>query len=244
MKYTATQTSPIQEDIEGNIAEHLKWIHRASNHNARLITFPEMSLTGYMRENAANFALTPDDIRLLPLKQLAQNKKMVIIAGAPIKIGRFLYIGSFIFMPNGETSIYTKQFLHPGEELFFKSSFNYNPVIPVENDKISLAICADIDHPVHAEAAANSGSSMYIPSIFFSQRGIPDAYTKLAAYSKQLSINILMSNFCGECWGTVSGGQTAFWSDRGELIASLNETDPGLLVIEKRNDSWHGEVIQ
>jgi len=204
----------------------------AAEKGARLIAFPEMSLTGYMRENAAKFALTPEASELLPLKHAAQEMNIVVVAGAPLVVDGKFYIGSLIFTPEGKTLVYTKQYLHPGEEVAFESTFSYNPTITIEGKKITFAICADIDHPEHPDAASKAGGTIYIPSIFFSKNGIPDAYQKLRNYSKAFSLNILMSNFCGECWGTEAGGRSAFWSDKGELIASLDEKNPGLLIAE------------
>lgn len=244
MILASAQISSVGKNMDANIQEHLKWIKIAARYNAKLIAFPEMSLTGYMRQNASNFALAIDDMFLLPLKELAILNGLIIIAGAPVINQGQLYIGSFIIYPDGDLSIYTKQYLHPGEELFFNSSFNFNPLITIGQTQISLAICADIDHPSHARNAAQLGSSVYIPSIFFSKGGISDAYQKLSSYSKDYSINILMSNFCGECWETLSGGKSAFWSDKGELIASLDDINPGLLIIEKEKEVWQGKVIR
>jgi len=244
MILVSAQTASFQKDISATISDHLYWIKIAAENGARLIAFPEMSLTGYMRENVAKFALTPEDPRLLPLKQAAQEMNIVIVAGAPLLLDERLFIGSIIFNPDGKTLVYTKQYLHPGEEIAFESTFSYNPTITIEDEKITFAICADIDHPEHPQAASKAGGSIYIPSIFFSKNGIPDAYQKLGNYSKEFSLNILMSNFCGESWGTEAGGRSAFWSDKGELIASLDEKNPGLLLVENEVGTWEAKVIQ
>jgi predicted amidohydrolase len=232
MIIASAQTRPFECDIQANIEDHLKQIKIAAEKGARLIAFPEMSLTGYMRENAAEFALTPEAPELLPLKHAAQEMNIVVIAGAPLVVDGTFYIGSFIFTPGGKTLVYTKQYLHPGEEVAFESTFSYNPILELDGEKIVFAICADIDHPEHPCSASENGGTIYIPSIFFSKNGIPDAYQKLGYYAKTFSLNILMSNFCGECWGTEAGGRSAFWSNKGELIASLDDKNHGLLLIE------------
>jgi predicted amidohydrolase len=192
-----------------------------------------MSITGYQREGANECSFSASDIRLEILQQMAVDNKMIIIAGAPLKIGPRLFIGSLIFTADGSTTVYTKQYLHPGEEVSFQSSMIYDPVIEIENQKISLAICADIDHPLHAESACLKGSSFYLPSIFFSRNGIPEAHKLLGEYAKKYSMNILMSNFCGKSWNTVAGGRSAFWNSEGVLVSALDESRPGLLIVEK-----------
>jgi hypothetical protein len=52
-----------------------------------------------------------------------------------------------------------------------------------------------------------------------------------------------MSNICGQTRGVESGGQSVFWDNGGNLIANLNETDPGLLIVEKFADKWTGKAL-
>jgi predicted amidohydrolase len=243
MIVASAQTNPDQKDIFSNLKDHYQLIRIAADNGVQLIVFPEMSITGYQREEAKEFSFSSNDIRLEVLKQMAVDNEMIIIAGAPLTIGPRLFIGSLIFSPDGSTSVYTKHYLHPGEEVSFHSSMIYDPVIVFENEKISLAICADIDNPYHAESAFQKQSSLYIPSIFFSRNGIDEAHQILGEYSEKYSFNILMSNFCGKSWNTVAGGRSAFWNSDGVLVSSLDEEKPGLLIVEKVGDYWEGKTI-
>lgn len=243
MILTAAQTKPKEGDIKANLSDHYRFIELAAKNGANMITFPEMSITGYEREKAYLNTFTENDNRLINFKELAVKHKIIIVAGAPIKMGTNTFIGSFIFLPNDTIKIYTKQFLHEGEEEYFKSSFDYNPTFLIENQKISLAICADIDNPQHVKNAFNLGSSFYIPSIFFSLNGIPNAHKILSNYSKKYSLNILMSNFVNLSWNTQAGGKSAFWKNDGELLISMNESDSGLLIVEKNKDKWRSNII-
>ena len=47
MKICVAQTRPLKGDIKGNIENHKKLIASAVSHQADLIIFPELSLTGY-----------------------------------------------------------------------------------------------------------------------------------------------------------------------------------------------------
>ena len=172
MILAAAQIEAIIGDLSTNLINHLKMIDSAIKNKVDLILFPEMSLTGYCREKAAALAFTKNDNRLSVLKKIAIQNKITIIVGAPIRIDNNLYIGSFIIKPNADIDIYTKQFLHEGEALFFKSSFDYNPVIKIKNENIQLAICADIDTETHAENAHKNNCTIYMASIFFSEDGI------------------------------------------------------------------------
>ena len=238
MIIASAQTSPTRGNTEANIQEHYELIELASKKNADLIVFPEMSLTGYEREKARELAFTTEDSRLKRLRQLSCEKQITIIAGAPIVIKNDLFIGAFILSPNNSISIYTKQFLHGGENNYFKSSFKYDPIIELKGERISCAICADISNPEHVRNAKKKGASLYISGIFFTPNGISNAYNVLSNYAKKHSMNVLMSNYGGESWGLESGGMSSFWDKQGTLITKIDNTSSGLLLVEKKNDLW------
>ena len=244
MILAAAQTKPKREDIQSNLEDHYNLIEQASDSGAGLIVFPEMSITGYERDRALDMAFTEEDSRLNELKKMSADRQIIVIAGAPVVIQDNLYIGAFIIKPDTTTSVYTKQFLHDGEELFFKSSFDYNPVIELENERISVAICADIDNPLHAENANKNRSTIYLASLFFSPNGMPKAYKTLSEYAKKYSMPVLMSNFSGQAWESEAGGLSGFWDKRGNLVANLNETDSGLLLMKKIDGTWTGKSIK
>ncbi|MEG0850213.1 MAG: carbon-nitrogen hydrolase family protein [Flavobacterium sp.] len=244
MILAAAQTKPTRGNIETNLLDHYSLIELAVQNKAQLIAFPEMSITGYERENAKELAFKKEDSRLNHLKKLAFENNITIIAGAPIEIESKLFIGEFVISPDNSVSIYTKQFLHEGEDEFFQPSFDYNPMLEIEKQKISFAICADIDNPLHPENAKKKETDIYIASIFFSPNGIPNAYRDLQNYAEKHKMNVLMSNFSGESWGSPSAGQSAFWNSKGELVGQMNESDSGLLIVEKQNDNWKSKVLK
>lgn len=244
MILASAQTSPKRDDIPSNLADHYHLIDLASKNGASLVVFPEMSITGYERERAMSLAFTVQDPRLNELKKMSVDRQIIVIAGAPILIEDNLYIGAFIIKPDDTVTIYTKQFLHTGEDQYFKYSLGNNPAIELHNERITLAICADIDNPLHAENAFNAATTIYLASIFFTPNGIPNAYETLSGYAGKYSMNVLMANFAGRSWDTDSGGQSAFWDKQGKLIASLDDTDAGLLLMEKNNDKWSGKTIK
>jgi predicted amidohydrolase len=243
MILASAQLNSKQGDIAANLIEHYKMIDLAFKNKVDLIVFPEMSLTGYTRENASDLAFTENDSRLDVLRQLSVDRRIILVVGAPVLINNDLYIGAFILKPDYSVSIYTKQYLHLGEEKFFKSAFDHNPKIVMDNEQISIAICSDIDNPLHVENAHKNGTTIYVASIFFTSDGISSAYKTLSEYAEQYGMKVLMSNFCGQSWGLNSGGQSGFWDKNGKLIANLDDTDSGLLIVENVNNTWIGKSV-
>lgn len=243
MILAAAQTKPKRGNIDANLLDHYRLINLAVAHGAKLIIFPELSITGYEREDAAGLAFENNDIRLNHLKKLATDNNITIIAGAPIRIESKLFLGQFCIAPDNSVSIYTKQFLHTGEDIYFQSSFDYNPMLEIENERISCAICADIDNPEHAENASKKNSSTYIASIFFSPNGIMQGHQSLQNYASQYQMNVLMANFGGDSYGSSSGGRSAFWNSKGELIAQMEDSGSGLLLAQKQHSGWTSKIL-
>lgn len=238
MKIASAQIESKVGDIKGNLRKHLEMITLAATYSVHLIVFPEMSITGYCKEEGSVLAVQPNNPEILKLIEKSKEHNLAIIVGAPITIEKELFIGSFILLPTGAIEIYTKQFLHPGEDEFYSSSFRHNPTIKIKNETISFAICADINNKEHPQNAKNNFCSLYIPSIFFTKNGISEAHELLTKYSSDYSLNILMSNYSGEVYGLKSGGRSAFWNNQGRLIGALDSENKGLLIIEKHKDNW------
>jgi predicted amidohydrolase len=232
MKIAAAQIKPIANNTRENVINHMRMIDMAALQEVDLIVFPEMSLTGYERERAEQLSFSVNDSRLKVFIDKAKLNKMLIIVGAPIKINTQLHIGSFIFFPDGTSSIYTKQFLHNGEEKYFTPNFNYNPLIEFHKEKISIAICADITKPVHPFNASQRKTSLYVASIFYSPNGIAEGCKTLIGYAKEYKMNVLMANYTGTSYSLEAGGQSACWNKNGDLIKQLNTKEESLLIIE------------
>ena len=92
MKLASAQINCTVGEIQQNLDKHYQMINIAIAHKAQLILFPEMSITGYCREEGEKFAFTESDSRLKKLQELSALGNIIIIAGAPIKIKEKLYI--------------------------------------------------------------------------------------------------------------------------------------------------------
>ncbi len=242
MTLAAAQTRPKRRDIKWNLQDHCNWIKKAADKGASFIVFPELSISGYERENLDSLIFEVGDPKLDPLRQLSVDRKIIVVAGAPIIIGTKLMIGEFIIHPHHPEQIYTKQYLHPGEEVSYCSSFDVNPIIQLGSEIISLAICANIDHPEHPEMAGRANTTIYVPSIFFSPKGIPSAHKNLSGYAKKHSMSVLMANFTGESGGMPAAGKSAFWNNDGKLVKEMGIQDAGLLLVEKNGDDWRSQI--
>ena len=231
MKICVAQTRPVKGDIRANMEQHKSLVSLAVNKGAGIIIFPELSLTGYEPELAAELATTPDDSRLIDLQQLSDDGNITIGVGIPTKQENGTCISMIIFRPQKEVISYSKKYLHSDEDPFFTSGENIS-LLPGHTPGVALAICYEISVPEHSEHAYKNGASIYIASVAKSASGVEKAVEQLANIAKKYSMTVLMSNFIGQCEDYQCGGKTSIWNNEGMLTAQLDDATEGILIID------------
>lgn len=230
--------------IEQNLQKHVDCIERAVQNNADYLLFPELSITGYIRERAAADAFEQSDDRLQLFQELAIDHAITISVGVPVRIGKHLYISSLIYLPTGKCELYVKQYLHPGEERFYRSSVDHVPYVPVVADTIANAICFDIENDAHVKTAVTNKATVYAASIFYSENGIQSGLERLQAIAKMYSLPVVMSNYVGTCWNTAAGGMSTIYSQTGDIVVQGSAGDECLLVAGEYSGTWEGRIVK
>src|SRR6184192_728635 len=73
IRIAVAQCAPALGAVKRNLDMHMKWIARAKTAGARLVVFPELSLTGYyLKDLAADVACAADDPQLLPIAEASR----------------------------------------------------------------------------------------------------------------------------------------------------------------------------
>lgn len=242
--YAVAQIQSIRENIGQNVAKHIEFVKLAAENRAKIVVFPEMSLTGYERELAKAQCLSKEDARLEDLQKASDEYNIAIVAGGPLLKGDHLYIASWIFTPEQGTLIYTKKFLHPGEELYFEPEMEHDPAINLGGESFSFAICYDIELDEHVACVADKQSDFYTASIFYTPNGIEAGLKRLQKIAKENSLTVLMSNYVGEGYGLQAGGRSAVWSNSGELIISADTKSECLVIAENNGGAWSGKIVK
>jgi predicted amidohydrolase len=222
------QTASTRGDIEGNVATHARLAKAAGNMGARMIVFPELSLTGYEPDIAATHALTPNDPHLQPLRIVSEKYSITIVAGAPYKSPVGLNIAAFVIQPEA-TIIYTKHHLHKGEETYFKPGM-LNPQIELEGKRVSFAVCADTTHPEHVEAAAHAGAKIYAAGVFITPTGVNADSAQLRSYAEKYGMTVLMANYAASSGGFPTSGKSTIWDKNGNILAQAMDIGEALLI--------------
>ena len=236
MIIAAAQLRSKAGDVPFNIERHLQFAHEAERHNADIIVFPELSLSGYEPSLAARLETTADDKRFAPLKTRAQQTAMTICAGMPLRTSDMPEIGMIVWRPDGSMDTYAKQILHDDELPFF-SSGKRDLTISIGERCLVPAICYESLQGSHAEAAFERGAEVYLASVAKPERAIRKALTHYSVMAKRHEMTVIVANAVGPSDNFVAVGQSAVWNAAGECLGICSETDEALLVADIVNGS-------
>jgi predicted amidohydrolase len=150
------QPKVVAYDVETNARTHADVIRGA---RARLVVFPELSLTGY---NLDAPAIDCEDPRLAPIIAACAEVGAVALVGGPVADpdGRE-FIATIRVDETGAGVAYRKIHLHPPEDERFAAG-DQHVVMPLGGWHLGLAICRDASLPHHAAAVAAAGATAYV----------------------------------------------------------------------------------
>ncbi|UVM63538.1 carbon-nitrogen hydrolase family protein [Pseudomonas sp. P9_35] len=242
--FAAAQSISIAGDVRANLLRHQHFMQAAAEQGVQLLVFPELSLTGYERGLAADLAILPEDAVLQPLRDLAQELGLTAVVGMPIRLSADapVLIGALVLGADGSLGVYSKQHLHPGEEVAFAPGHG-GSMLTMGQDRIALAVCADFSHASHAAAAAGQGATLYAAGVLITEGGyVPDT-TLLQGYARQHAMTVLMANHGGATGGWESAGRSAIWGPGGSLLAAAPGTGELLVIARRDVNGWVGQVV-
>lgn len=233
MKICIAQVKPVPGDIQQNIDIHKKYVGLALSFGADAIFFPELSLTGYEPSLAKKLAINLDDKRLNLFQKISDSNQITIGMGAPTRHRNGICISMVIFQPNQRRQLYSKKYLHVDEEPYFVSS-NKSPMLLFGDQKIAIAICYEISVPAHCKAAYENGANIYLASVAKFKSGIDKGLDRLSQIADRYSMTVLMANCIGFADSQECAGKSSVWNDRGMLLAQLDDSREGLLILNMK----------
>jgi N-carbamoylputrescine amidase len=150
---------------DDNQQDHVAWIRRAAEAGARLVLFPELSLSGYTTEGfVRRSAMSLQHKRCRALLRVAQEHEIYVAFGMPLRQQGKLFISHVLVGPSGLVGHYEKVHLagplygegkvfHPGSEF---------RVFDVDGARVGINICYDGRHPGSSLATAHLGAEIIL----------------------------------------------------------------------------------
>ncbi|MEV7090564.1 carbon-nitrogen hydrolase family protein [Streptomyces sp. NPDC093085] len=215
LSVAVAQPRCVPYDVRANAVAHAAAVRAAAG--ARVVVFPEMSLTGYHLDAAP---VPPDDERLAPLVAACAETGAVALAGAPVPGPR---IGVLAVAGDGARVAYGKVHLHESEAARFVPG--EPAVTEVDGWRLGLAVCRDTGVPEHAARTAALGMDAYVAGVVHAGHESALHATRarrVAATHAVWTATAAFAGPTGEGFGRTSG-RSALWSPHGRLLA---ETGP------------------
>jgi predicted amidohydrolase len=209
------QPRSVSNDVAGNALIHAETIRAAG---ARVVVFPELSLTGYELDASP---IAVDDPRLDPIIEACAETGSIALVGAPVadQAGRS-NIGVLAIDGDGARVAYRKVWLGGEEPVRFSPGAG-PAILEVDGWRLGLAICKDTGVPRHAADTAALGMDAYVAGMLESadDAGIPEARAVRAAVNH--GVWVAFASFAGSTGGGYShaAGGSGVWSSDGVAVA-------------------------
>ncbi|MBM2622489.1 carbon-nitrogen hydrolase family protein [Actinoplanes sp. LDG1-06] len=198
-------------DIAANATRHAATVRAAG---ARLVVFPELSLTGYDVDAPL---IAPDDPRLQPLIDSCAATDTIALAGAAIAGP---HIATLLVDGDGARVVYRKVHPHGASEARFQPGPGPE-VIEVDGWRLGLAICRDTGVEEHWAATAALGIDAYVAGVV--DRPADEAV--VAERARKISTTYGVWTAIASCAGatgpdyTETAGRSGIWAPDGTVAA-------------------------
>lgn len=247
MKFRAAiaQVDATVGDLKRNIDHHLKVIDRSVREGARLVLFPELSLTGYtLRDLAYEVALDPVRDRLLePIRKI--SKRITIIAGLVESGNDHGVYNSAVCFEEGTVRHVHRKIYPPTYGMFEEGRyFSQGTSVSAFDSKLGrlgMLVCEDFWHLPLPYLLARDGAEVLLSLTASPTRmtGAKDDLTNArinhehhATYARLLSSYVLFSNRVGFEDGVNFWGGSAVFDPSGEKSVKGKYFEEDLLMAE------------
>ena len=242
-RLAAAQVPSVRGEVDHNLATHAVAITVAARHGVSVLIFPELSLTGYEPDLAAELAMKATDSRLTPLAALAGQHQMAVVVGAPLCNGSTKpALGAILIDATGATRTYRKMHLGTSERVYFTPG-DAPLAFAVSGFTFGIAICADSSQPAHPQAYADLGANVYTAGVFLNAEWYATDAPRLASYAMRFQMLTVMANHAASIGTYTSVGKSAAWAPGGGLLAQAEGAESCLVIATSGWDGWRGEVV-
>lgn len=218
------QPSTVAYDVAANAVTHAATVRAAG---ARVVVFPELSLTGYQLDAPA---ITADDPRLGPLVAACAEAGAVALVGAPAWDGAgHAYIATLAVDGAGARVAYRKVHVHESEQRFTPG--DCPAVVEVDGWRLGLAICRDVKFPEHDAATLDLGMHVYVASVVDHLHEAHLAAERGRRVAVERDVWVAVASFAGATGGGFdqAAGGSAVWAPGGAVLAQAGP-EPGAIA--------------
>lgn len=243
LRVALSQMNPVLADLDANFQKINSIVDQAAARAARLVVFPELSLTGYkLGTRTPNVALSRKDTRWQPL--LEQSLRAGIIAGFVLEEDNAQFYNAAAFLHNGDIAAVHKKTYLPNYRMFEEgkwfASGNRWDAFEAFGFRLGVLICEESWHisPAYAMFLQNVDLLFIIANSSNQQKPVEDETSSAQAckiqnryYARMLGCFVCFINRTGEEEGIRFWGGSECIAPDGHCVASLSHDQEDLLLV-------------
>jgi predicted amidohydrolase len=215
----------VSYDVAANAVTHAAAVRSA---DARVVVFPELSLTGYELDAPG---VAAEDPRLAPVVEACAEAGSLALVGAPMNgdAGRS-HIAMLAIEGTGASVAYHKMWLGTAESTRFTPG-GRPAALEVDGWRLGLAICKDTGIPQHASDTAALGIDVYVAGILERAEDAAVLDERARRVAADHHVWVVLASFAGGTGGGFdrAAGRSAIWTSEGAVIAQAGP-EPGAIA--------------
>ncbi|MFB9908523.1 carbon-nitrogen hydrolase family protein [Allokutzneria oryzae] len=207
------QPQCVSFDVDANAMTHAETVRAA---DARVVVFPELSLTGYELDASV---ISVEDPRLTPIVAACAETGSVALAGAPVQ-GE--HIAMLAIDADGVSVAYNKMWLVEEEAKRFVPG-DAPAVFEVDGWRLGLAICKDTGVLQHAADTASLGMDVYVAGVLESGETPTQHAERARRVALTHGVRVAIASFAGPTGGGYDhvAARSGIWDADGSVIAEV-----------------------
>jgi predicted amidohydrolase len=209
------QPECVSYDVARNAQTHAAMVRSAG---ARVVIFPELSLTGYELDAPA---VSLDDPALTPIVEACDETQSLALAGGPVNgdAGRS-HIAMLAIDGGGLSVAYRKMWLGTSESERFTPG-GEPAVLEVDGWRLGLAVCKDTGVAQHAADTAALGIDAYVAGTLKSADEDALQHERARRVALDHRVWVAVASFAGSTGGgyAEAAGRSAIWRSDGVAVA-------------------------
>jgi predicted amidohydrolase len=217
-------------DVAANARAHAAAIRAPEAAGARVVVFPELSLTGYELDADP---VDPGDERLRPIVEACAGTGATALAGAPVAVAppsvpspsdnskkHLVFIAVLAIDGRGAAVAYRKMWL--GEEEAERFTPGPAPArLVVDGWRLGLAVCKDTGVAQHAADTAALGIDAYLAGTVKHADEAELQHERARRIAEQHHLWVAVASFAGPTGGGYpqTAGRSGIWGPDGTLVS-------------------------
>ena len=225
-------------DIPGNTDLIIEATQRAAaEHEADVVVFPELCLTGYPPED---LLLRPSlEVRVFEALERLQNENLApaIVIGAPLREGALLYNAAVVIDGGAITGRYFKRF-PPNYQVFDEKRYFAEGrdvvTLDIRGVPVGITVCEDIwkDGPVEEAAAAGAKLILNLNASPYDIDKQARRKALLERKSRENQVSIVYVNLVGGQDELVFDGGSMVFDHSGQITCEAPQFSNGLFPVD------------